>query len=131
MLKTIPAQMTYNDASSSRDTPWFILAVDTQVAFDYLGLTYHTLIPAGWGTDFGSVPASIRWLVPNMGIWDAAYVLHDWLYSADCPLKQLSRNDADLILRFKLIELGMSYWKANLVYWAVYYAGASHWRKVN
>lgn len=128
MLKTTPEHLIYTDESTSRDTPLFVLAVDALLEFDYLGLQYQTTLPAGWATDFGSVPAWARWLVPNMGRWDPAYVLHDWLYSKACPLA-LTRNDADTILWLKLKELGMSGWKANIVYQAVQYGGKSAWRR--
>lgn len=127
MIKTNPEFLQYKDESTSEDSPDFELLVDTQVVFDYLGLTYHTLIPAGWNTDFGSVPSMVRWIVPNMGKWDKAYVLHDWMYTKGCPLN-LSKNDADIILWKNLKELGMASWKANLVYQCVRYGGQGKWR---
>lgn len=128
MLRTIPEKIAYTDESSSRDTPTFALLYDTTFTFDYLGRTLITTIPAGWTTDFGSVPAGAHWFVSNMGKLDGAYVLHDWLYSKACEL-DLSRNDADLILRFKLKELGLENYKANAVYWAVKWFGASRYKK--
>ena len=46
------------------------------------------LVPPHFVTDFASVPAALRWFVPQDGLHSAAAVIHDWLYSiAEPPRK--------------------------------------------
>jgi len=76
----------------------------------YRGKTETFTIPAGFTTDFGSVPWFASWLVhPTFQV--EAFVLHDWLYSSG----EVSRQDADAIMRRVLRELGagtISRWSA-------------------
>lgn len=45
------------------------------------------LVPPHYVTDFASVPAALRWIVPQDGVHSAAAVIHDWLYSIAEPPK--------------------------------------------
>lgn len=62
------------------------------------------IVPAGFRTNFASVPRLFTWLVPTSGTYTKAAVLHDWL----CSQSSLSRYDADGIFRRTLRELGVS-----------------------
>jgi hypothetical protein len=45
----------------------------------YEGQTDRFEIPGGFRTDFASVPQAFQWLVPRIGAWTLAAILHDWL----------------------------------------------------
>ena len=59
-------------------------------------------VPKGTVTDFASVPWGLRWLVPQMGRYNPATVLHDHL----CQRKKCSRFIADAIFRNAMAVLG-------------------------
>lgn len=79
--------------------------------------------PAGFETDFASVP---RWpltfaLLGQYG--HAAAVLHDWLYSSGL----LSRADADRVFLNALRSSGIARWRAWLMYAGVRIGGSSRY----
>lgn len=94
----------------------------------YEGRTDRFVIPAGFGTDFASVPRVATALVPRMGAHTKAAIVHDWfcvhLERGDCPV---SAVDADGIFRRIMREEGTSFavrWEA----WAaVRWAALSSW----
>jgi hypothetical protein len=62
------------------------------------------VVPPHFVTDFASVPAAFRWLVPQEGPYSAAAVIHDWLYTVAEPPKngtqfRKERFRADRIFR--------------------------------
>jgi hypothetical protein len=61
----------------------------------YTGARDWFVVPKGFSTDFASVPSFCTWLIPVLGLWTLAAVVHDWLYS----VQQVSAVDADGILR--------------------------------
>ncbi|WP_433193365.1 DUF1353 domain-containing protein [Nocardia sp. CA-107356] len=70
----------------------------------YHGATQEFVIPAGFRTDFASVPRAVVWLVPRYGVYTRAAILHDYLRS----LSTVSTADADGIFRRCLREFGVS-----------------------
>jgi hypothetical protein len=62
------------------------------------------IVPAGFRTNFASVPRIFTWLVPTSGEYTKAAVLHDWLWG----LPGFPRRDADGIFRRTMRELGVS-----------------------
>lgn len=60
-------------------------------------------VPAGFRTDFATVPKILQWLTPRTGRYSPAAVVHDFL----CDTKPVSRKDADGIFRRILHELGV------------------------
>ena len=60
------------------------------------------VVPAGYVTDFASVPRIGRWFMPPFGRHAIAAVLHDWLYSVGQPGR---RADADQVPWEALTEL--------------------------
>lgn len=69
-------------------------------------------IPAGFITDFGSVPAVLHWIVSPQGKGKGAYVLHDWLYHTG----ERSRLVSDAILDEALGVCGVSWIQRKLVW---------------
>ena len=70
----------------------------------YEGRTDRFVVPAGFLTDFASVPRVFVWLLPRYGDYTRSAILHDWL--VDQPT--VSRRDADGLFRRSMRELGVS-----------------------
>lgn len=70
----------------------------------YQGSSEEFVIPAGFRTDFASVPRAFVWLIPRYGAYTRAAILHDFLRSSHA----VSIADADGIFRRCLRELGVT-----------------------
>jgi len=86
----------------------------------YEGAYQRFEVPAGFVTDFASVPRLVAWLIPTYGIYTPAAILHDYFWDG---LRQgtaeISRADADGIFRRCLRELGVSLPKRWMMWAAV------------
>jgi hypothetical protein len=72
-------------------------------------------VPAGFVTDFASVPWGLWNIFPTTGRWTKAAVVHDFCYQSKC----VSRAMADLIFKEAMGVLGVPRWKINLIYCGV------------
>lgn len=91
----------------------------------YIGRTLTIGIPAGFITDFNSVPRGLwnffpPWEYPEAG------VVHDWLYRE--PIHSVSRATADGIHRDILKILGCPLHKRILIYTALRTFGGRAWK---
>ena len=93
-------------------------------------------VPAGFETDFASIPRIFRILIPKLGKYNKAGVVHDWIYQNyriyKVPGYQsfiFNRELADQCFRDAMRDLGVAPWKRNLMYWAVRVGGWMAWRK--
>lgn len=75
-------------------------------ALVYDGAVDRWTVPAGFGTDFASVPRLLTWLVPRMGAWTRAAILHDWFCTVGIVAGVISARDADGVFRRVLREEG-------------------------
>lgn len=83
------------------------------------------VVPAGFVTDFASIPRLFWNVLPPTGTYGKAAVIHDYLYR----YQTASRADADRILRDASKELG-SRWAVRWVIWtAVRGFGGFTWRR--
>ncbi|BCK56962.1 DUF1353 domain-containing protein [Nocardia wallacei] len=71
---------------------------------EYRGDRETFVVPAGFRTDFASVPRALVWLIPRYGAFTKAAILHDYLSRA----AEVSRADADGLFRRALHEQGVS-----------------------
>ncbi|MEU7145514.1 DUF1353 domain-containing protein [Nocardia sp. NPDC046473] len=71
----------------------------------YQGDSQEFVIPAGFRTDFASVPRALVWLVPRYGAYTRAAILHDFLRSSNA----VEVADADGLFRRCLRELNVPY----------------------
>jgi hypothetical protein len=86
----------------------------------YHGARERFVVPAGFRTDFASVPHALTWLVPRTGRHNRAAVLHDWLTRRGPDGKPpVSRKDADGIFLRVLRELGVPRVRRQLMYLGV------------
>ena len=106
---------------------------------EYVGNTDRWTIPAGFVTDFASIPAWAQPLLPRTGKHNRAAVLHDYLYRIAvgiipscrlCSYKSvvdpacklppwLPRKDADRIFLRAMRELFVPEWRARAMYLGV------------
>jgi hypothetical protein len=73
----------------------------------YHGQVDEWIVPAGFSTDFASVPAITAWLVPRTGVYPRAAVLHDWFCRVGIQWGVINPVDADGVFRRVLGELGV------------------------
>jgi hypothetical protein len=73
----------------------------------YRGRRDTFVVPAGFRTDFASVPRVVVWLIPRVGRYTLAAVLHDWLVTTGLATGAVTSRDADGLFRRVLRELGV------------------------
>ncbi len=73
----------------------------------YRGRRDRFVVPAGFRTDFASVPRVVTWLVPRFGAYTLAAILHDWLCSEGIRSGAVTSRDADGIFRRVMRESGV------------------------
>jgi len=81
-------------------------------------------IPAGFVTDFASVPRILWGWMPPWGKYGKAAVLHDYIYQTHCRI----RKDADDIFYEAMLVGKTKPWKARLMYWGVRIGGWLAWK---
>jgi hypothetical protein len=86
---------------------------------------YYITVPAGFETDFASIPKIFMPFLKWRDKFNKAAVVHDYLYST----KEVDRKTADRIFLEGLVILGIPKWKAYLFYIVVRLFGWTHWRK--
>lgn len=79
-------------------------------------------VPAGFITDFASVPRGLWNLFPPTGPWCEAAVLHDYLYGS----RECSRFLADALFREAMAKLQVPLWRRVVMYYAVRLFGGRH-----
>ena len=80
-------------------------------------------VPAGFETDFASVPRLFWRVVPPWGRYSPAAVVHDCLYHTG----KVSRLAADRVFLELMAALGVPLWKRQVMYWAVRLGGWLAW----
>jgi len=134
------------DPSTGRTV--FELTEDFTVDIGINGDPWSITVPAGFLTDFASVPKRVpltwvpKWfktalpswlgwvgrigiplwsIFPPWGRHNKAAVLHDWLYRG----KIVDRFLADAIFRYVMKELKVPFWKRVVMFYAVRFGGRS------
>jgi len=91
-------------------------------------LTWRSMtVPAGFITDLASTPRWVGPLLPPIGAYAPAAVIHDWLYATPTGG---SRRDADRAFLAAMREAGVPRWQRWLLYVGVRIGGVGrgHWR---
>jgi hypothetical protein len=81
-------------------------------------------VPAGFVTDFASVPRLLWSVFPPHGKWAKAAIVHDYLYAT----AKLSRSESDKIFLEAMCVLEVPKVKRILMYLAVRLFGASSYK---
>jgi len=82
------------------------------------------IVPAGFITDFASVPRIFWRLVPRWGKYGTAAVLHDYLYWC----QKYTRKRSDEIFLEAMLVLGTKKSTAKNMYRAVRWCGGKSWK---
>jgi hypothetical protein len=90
-------------------------------SFWYQGREY--IVPAGYVTDFASVPTWLWSFFRPTGKHDAADLEHDYLYDHQIS----TRKDVDRFFYQRMLECGLSEINARCRYYAVRMGGRSWW----
>lgn len=90
------------------------------------GIEYKGIqVQPGMITDGASIPLSIQWLIGKGGKLFTPAVIHDTGYG----LGLLTRLGVDNIFRDAMRDNKVPQWKASLIYTAVRFFGASHYKR--
>jgi hypothetical protein len=73
----------------------------------YRGRRDEFTVPAGFRTDFASVPRVAVWLIPRFGRYTPAAILHDWLCTVGIATGQVTSREADGLFRRIMRESGV------------------------
>jgi hypothetical protein len=76
-------------------------------ALVYRGRSQQFVVPAGFRTDFATVPRVVAWLVPRFGTYTLAAILHDWLCTEGIRSGAVTSREADGIFRRVMRESGV------------------------
>lgn len=82
-------------------------------------------VPAGFPTDFASVPKKLHWLLPPTGRYGKAAVLHDYLYEYGIGTKE----KADYVFYEAMGVLKVPNFIRNIMYYAVKKFGVGNFKK--
>jgi hypothetical protein len=87
------------------------------------------VVPAGFETDFASIPFGLRNLFPPLGPWARPAIIHDWLYAngGRLPERRYSRAEADAIFAEAMKVVGVPAWRRRLMHLAVRIGGVGGW----
>ena len=84
-------------------------------------------VPAGFRTDFASVPRPFWGIFPPDGKYTAASIIHDWLYNTQ-GIHGRSRKKCDGIFLEAMTVLGVPWVTRHLMYRAVRIGGGKYWK---
>ena len=91
----------------------------------YEAETYYVMVPAGFETDFASVPRlPLMYLLAGDTAHEAA-VIHDYLYRTN----GISRREADALFYTIMRETNEPRWRAWMMWFAVRAGGWRTWNK--
>lgn len=72
-------------------------------------------VPAGYCTDFATVPRPLWSILPPVGRYGKAAVIHDYL----CDTEERPRKESDMIFREAMEVLNVTPWKITIMYLGV------------
>lgn len=85
-------------------------------------------VPAGFVTDFASIPRALWTILPPTGQYGKAAVIHDWLYRGGKPEgRPVTKAYADAVFERAMKELGVPWLRRKLMYTAVKLFGRGIW----
>ena len=73
----------------------------------YVGERDEFIVPAGYVTDFATVPRVAVWLIPRFGLYTPAAILHDFLLTHCLESGRINSTDADGLFRRAMKDLGV------------------------
>lgn len=85
----------------------------------YIGETDEFMVPAGYVTDFATIPRIAVWLIPRFGAYTPAAILHDFILTECVASGRVSAVDADGIFLRALRELKVPPYRRALMWTGV------------
>ena len=123
-FQTIPDEIEYLDQCYGENNIRFAVTHNVTSKWTMNGKDYEIVIPAGFVTNFASVPVFFRNIISPLGGHNPVTLVHDYIYTVH---NGISRSDADTMLRCACIERGIPKIKAWMIWLAVRACGLSHW----
>ena len=97
--------------------------------FDFIINGDKDSVPAGFSTDWASVPQLFWNIIPPMDMYSFAALVHDYLYRFRLfNGKAIKRSFADSVFLAAMKFYKVSAWRRQTMYWAVKCFGWSAWR---
>jgi len=127
MTRFIQPTVRYKGAGVVDGARWIELTGTLQAIHEF----GRVMVPVGFMSDGASIP-KFAWSIvghPFSGYFPAA-VVHDYLYRAGCK-PDLSRKQADKMLRDLMRCLGYGWLSSRTFYLAVRIGGRKSWKKKN
>ena len=116
---TPPAPRTY----AFLDGQEFLL--DQDFVWTIGSTTTSIVVPAGFVTDYASIPPALRGILAKQGRYSRAALLHDFLYWSQL----CTRAQSDNLLMIAMKESGVRWRDREAVYRGVDLGGGSAWRQ--
>jgi hypothetical protein len=121
-MNYFPDKLRLEDAGLRRGSRVFRL----ETVFRYVSSFGMISVPAGSETDGASVPRVFWNLFDPFGDYFGAAVIHDFLYSP--ANDEFSRAESDLIFKEAMYNLGIPWYRREVIYQAVRLFGRSSFR---
>jgi hypothetical protein len=86
-------------------------------------------VPAGFETDFASIPWGLWNFFPALGPWARPAIVHDWLYATAGLGGRYSRARADDIFAEAMAVVGVPRWRRVIMVASVRLGGGRAWRE--
>lgn len=109
--------------TTTQGRAWFELLHDVRYVSERFG---EIKVPAGFHTDFASVPRLFWRVVPPAGPHGAAAVVHDYFYVNQ---EGWTRKHVDELFLECLTVLGVAWWKRHAMYLGVRLGGWIGWNR--
>lgn len=97
----------------------------TQVSFENSQIGRDIVVSERFVTDFASIPRAFWFFLPRWGKYGNAAVVHDYLYW----VQKTTREEADLVMKEAMIDLGVSDLVIFMIFNAVRIGGRMGWRR--
>lgn len=125
MNNCFPDKLHFDDAGMRGSSRCFQLTHE----FRYISSKGTITVPEGFITDGASIPQIFWSILAPFGDYFAAAVIHDYLYSLENTTK-FTRHDADLILKEAMFNLGVPWYRREVIYRAVQAFGGFCYKSV-
>lgn len=94
------------------------------LVYDSTYLDHMVVVPEGFKTDLCSIPRVLQNILPPVGRWDGAAVVHDFLYRQG----GVTRAEADAVMLEAMQLSGVTWWQRWTVYLGLRLGGWVVWR---
>lgn len=96
--------------------------------FRYISSYGEIVVPKGFITDGASIPSVFWSIISPFGDYFGAAIIHDYLYNHDTEYSNYSREEADLIFKEAMFNLGVPWLRRETIYRAVQLFGGLSFR---